>query len=94
MENTITIERPYEAEDNAINLAERELLQRYCNRHDEEINTFVIYAYFVEAHTVSGRKFIAKNANEQYSPCKKFTEYLYLNEEINGKQKRIKKSEY
>lgn len=92
--NNIKIERPYETEDNAINLAERELLQRYCNRHDEEINTFVICAYFVEAYTVSGRKIIANNANEQFSICKKFTEYLYLNEEINGKQKRIKKSEY
>ena len=92
--NKITIiERPYEAEDNDWNLAERDLIKYYCDRHGEEINTFEIYKYSVIAYTVSGRKFLAQRTF-MGAPIKKISTYLYLNEEVNGKQKRIKKSEY
>jgi len=94
MNKLTIIERPYGSEDNECNTAERGLLQSYCNRHDEEINFFVVYKYCVEAYTLSGRKLIARQANAQFSVCKKFTEYLYLVEEVNGKEKRIKKSDW
>jgi len=91
MNNKITIiERKNDAEDNALNLEEREILKRYCDRHGEEINTFIIWKYDAEAITVSGRKLIARKA----WTGRKCQSYIYLNEEVNGKQIRIKKSEY
>ena len=91
--NNINIERPYEAEDNEWNIAERELVNYYCKRHNEEIVKFEIWKYSVKAYTASGRIFYAQRTF-MGAPIKKISTYLYLNEEINGKQKRIKKSEY
>lgn len=89
--NKITIiERKYDAEDNAVNLEEREILNRYCDRHGEEINIFIVWKYDVEAVTVSGRKLIARRT---WTGTRKGS-YFYMLEEINGKQIRIKKSEY
>ena len=93
MKNTIAIERPYEAEDNDWNIAERELIEYYCKRHNEKIVKYEIWTYSVKATTESGRMFHAQRT--WGGACiRKISTYLYMNEEINGKQKRIKKSEY
>jgi hypothetical protein len=96
MNNKITIiERPTESEDNNWNLAERDLLKYYCDRHGEEILVFEVYGWYVKAITFSGRVLIAKIADTcGFAFTEKFKKYLYMNEVINGKEKRIKKSEY
>lgn len=83
-------ERHYDAEDNGINLEEREILKRYCERHGEEINTFIIWKYDVEAITVSDRKLTARRT---WTGTRKGA-YFYINEEVNGKEKRIPKANW
>lgn len=92
MNNNIT-KNQYDAEDNELNTAEKELILHYCERHNETIENLYVFKYHVTAYTKSGRELIAKTSSVAYT-TKRIANYLYINEIINGKEKRIKKSEY
>lgn len=81
--------RPYDAKDNDINQMIKDVVLGYCKRHNEEVEELQIYEQSVIAKTTSGREIIG---NITYGMVKK--DYIYLKEEIAGKQKRIKKSEW
>lgn len=87
------IVRPFDAKDNAINTEQLNTLINYCKRHGEVIHKAEIYEMCVTAYTESGRMLIA-DITSNWCSAKHMSNYVYLKEEINGKHKRIKKSEY
>ena len=77
------ITRPNNAEDNELNLKMNEILEHYLSKQGETIKEKEIYANSVIVLTESGRKFTTS-----------VRRYIYLNEFVNGKPKRIKKEEW
>ena len=89
----MTIVRPFDAKDNAINTEQLNILINYCKRHGEVIHKAEVYEMGVNVYTESGRTLIAC-ITSSWCSAKRMSNYIYLKEEIHGKHKRIKKSEY
>ena len=89
----MTITRPYGAEDNNINTAQRDMLERYTAKIGETISEIEVYEQAIQATTTTGRKLFA-NITDIYSRERNLTKYIYLKEEINNKQVRIPKSKW
>ena len=88
------ITRPYNAEDNEYNIAMNNVLEHYTEKIGETITEKEIYTYCVWVKTESGREFQASKADGCRSAYYNVRNFIYLKELIDGKAKRIKKSEW
>lgn len=86
--------RPYDAEDNETNKCMLEVLERYTKKNNLIIDKAEIYLYGVKVFTEDNQIFIMNVAEIQRATIRNIRDYLYMKTEINGKQKRIPKSEW
>jgi hypothetical protein len=86
--------RPYEATDNELNKAMAEVLKRYTQRHGLEIKEIEIYECGVAINTEGNQRFSMNITESSYACNRQPSDYMYMKTTINGKQKRIPKSEW
>lgn len=86
--------RPYNAEDNEINVEMRGILERYLRKNNEVISLIEIYTYAVKVITNSGREIQMSKADGCMANTYEKRNYFYLKEKVANKWKRIKKEEW
>ena len=85
--------RPYGAENNDINRIQLETLVRHCNKIGDPVRKAEIYVYGVKVLTLSGREFLM-NISDQHTAFRNAAKFIYMKEEVNGKQVRIPKENW
>ena len=90
----MTIERPYNAIDNEINKKMQEIFIRYAKKHNYEIKTIKIYSKALLVETTTGKQFALNISDCSRMTNRNISDYFYMKIIINGKQKRIPKSEW
>lgn len=88
------ITRPFNSEDNELNIEMNRIIEHWAKRHGETIIEKEIYTYSVRVLTENGRHISASKAECGMRGYHKISDYIYLKEIVNGKHKRIKKEEW
>lgn len=88
------ITRPYNAEDNNINIEALKILQHWALKNNEKILEARIYGGAVEIFTESGRNVYVSESQGCRSRYENVRSHLYMTEIKNNKRTRIKKEEW
>lgn len=86
--------RPYDAEDNEINMEMRRVIEEYSKKNNEIITIIEIFESTVHVKTESGREISITKADGCMANTYDKRNYFYMKEKVNDKWKRIKKEEW
>jgi hypothetical protein len=88
------IERPYNALDNEINQPMQNIFLRFSKKYGYEIEVMTIFEKGVTIDTTNGKHFTMNIADCSRLTNRNITDYFYMKETVNGKQKRVLKNEW
>lgn len=83
-----------DAQDNELNLEMRKILNRYTEKKGLEIEKEEIYKCAVAFYIVGGGELRCNVTDSAYACNSKPSNYIYLKSIVNGKSKRVPKSEW
>lgn len=86
--------RPFNAADNPINTYMLEILEHWADKNHLYIYTVQIYELSVHMRTSMGRNVVMRITDGHTSNNTDYRKYCYMVEIIDGKCKRIKKSDW
>lgn len=90
----MTIERPYGADNNDVNMLQVRTIQKWANKNNEIVDKLLVYKLGVLAEMESGRKIRMIITDGFGGSLRSISKYLIMYEDTTGKSKRIKKAEW
>jgi len=88
------VNRPYDALDNEINKPMQNIIKNYVEKQGFEIEVMTIFGMGITVDTICGKHFSVNISDCSRMTNRNIRDYFYMKTTVNGKQKRIPKTEW